>query len=349
MEENEAVINYIKNIITKFPDYKLTNKDKRTISFGKKAEWITNKLLLKRFRKSKLHDQTRQDILDKVSLSIKENKPIYLIILFGGYKHFWNTSHPEVDWAELFNLRFMSEYIAPILAVHPPGVILDYESEDVIIPLMDNYPEETLDIYATSFKRLIEIYSKCLPNEFKINYVRSQDQYNTTKLFERIKELLPKKLEDWKKLSSEEILQRLHRSPRSIMWKGKMDWTKLSEQEKQEKIQMSKIINETYYDADFEFRGNYFTGDNHIPIVLSWGLTSENFANWLTLGSTHASSVDFWIGRGILESRNGEFIPRVVSQTQYSSIKNKLQIFETNLLTLKNFKNIEVYEGELNF
>ena len=81
MEKDEAIINYIENIITKFPNYKLTNKDVRTILFGKKAEWITNKLLLKRFRKSKLHEQTRQDILNKVLLSIKENKPIYLIIL----------------------------------------------------------------------------------------------------------------------------------------------------------------------------------------------------------------------------------------------------------------------------
>lgn len=44
------------------------------------------------------------DISQKIQLAVDANEPIYLIIIFGGYKHFWNDSYPHVDWAELFNL-----------------------------------------------------------------------------------------------------------------------------------------------------------------------------------------------------------------------------------------------------
>lgn len=337
---------YIESLLTVFPEYAVTEEDEGKIKKDK-AQWITGKLLRKKFRKAKVADSTREDILHKIKTSIEENKPLHLIICFGGYKHFWNPSFPEVDWAELFNLAFMADYVAPILKVHSPGVILDYESEDVIMPLIDNYPEESLNAYAKSFQELILVYSKKIPANFKINYIRSQEQYDTSRLFVRLKEMLPEKTKQWDTLSQEEKGKRLHRTPRSIMWKGREDWTILNDREKRQKMEISKITNETYYEADAEFRGDYFTGDNHIPIVLSWGLCEENILNWLTLGSTYSSLVDFWTGRGIIENRKERFVPKVVSQGQYSKIRGKFKKIDTlkfvSLKKLKNFNSIEVY------
>lgn len=343
-------IEFIKSNLYTFPTYELSADDKKIIQLGQLDKWITKKLLLKRFRKARVEESTRNDIIQKVAISIKENKPIYLIVCFGGYKHFWNPSHPDVDWAELFNLRFMSEFVSPILKAYSPGVILDYESEDVILPLIDNYPEDRLDSYAKSFKKLINIYSKNVPNNFRINYVRSQEQYNTEKLFLRIDEMLPAKWKEWNTLSDKEKSERLHRTPKCIMWNGKENWTKLSNSEKQQKLEESKLTNETYYEADFEFRGDYFVGGNHIPLVLSWGLCSENVDNWLTLGSTNSSLVDFWVGRGIFEDRGNKIVPRIVSQNQYKNIRNKLESYNFNVdMGMKNFINIEVYKGNLDY
>ncbi|MFH1832825.1 MAG: hypothetical protein ABH816_01475 [Candidatus Levyibacteriota bacterium] len=102
-------------------------------------------------------------------------------------------------------------------------------------------------------------------------------------------------------------------------------------------------------EADYEFRKDYFAGDNHISLVLSWGTTEMNVDNCLTLGSTYSSSVDFWIGRGILEDRGNKFVPRIVSKNQHESIKHKLKQVKTNVIPFKNFSEIEVYEGMLNF
>ncbi|MFH1832824.1 MAG: hypothetical protein ABH816_01470 [Candidatus Levyibacteriota bacterium] len=232
----DKVCDYLQELYVNFPRYVLSAEDKKVIEHLGKAEWITQKLILGKFRKAKISQNSRQDIFDKVSLSLKENKPLYLIICFGGYKHFWNPSHPQIDFAEFFNLRFMSEYFAPILVVHPPGVILDYESEDVILPMMNNYPESALDEYAQSFRELIKLYTQNIPKNFKINYVRSQEQYDTSKVFKRITELMPKKRKEWKKLSKEEREKRLHKAANSIMWKGKEDLTGLNEKEKRKKI-----------------------------------------------------------------------------------------------------------------
>ena len=319
------------------------------IELGQKAEWITGMLLRKKFRKTKIFEQTQRDILKKVILSIKEKKPLHFIILFGGYKHFWNPSYPEIDWAEFFNLDFMSKFCAPVLSVHEPGVILDYGSEDVIVTLMDNYPEVDLDKYSESFEKLIEFYLKYMPDNFKINYVRTGEKYDSEKLKAKIKEKLSEKKKDWEKLSREEKEKSLHRSYRSIMWDGKEDWTGLSDVEKEEKVKESKIIEDTFYEVEAEFLGDYFTGDNRIPIVLSWGLTDENIDHWLTLGSTYSSVVDFWIGRGIVEDKGERFIPRIVSREQYNSIKAKLTKAKFDLVPLKNFQYLEVYNGELDF
>lgn len=343
MVNSSAVSKYLRDMLHSFPTYSLTQADKEAIK-EHKAEWITKILLTKKFRKTKVFEQTKNSIMAKVELSLKENKPLHFVILFGGYKAFWNPSHPEVDWAELFNLRFMTELFSPILQAYGPGVILDYGSEDLIITEMDNYPKTVLDSYAASFKTLLAAYSKSLPTNFKINYVRTGEMYDSSKLKQELWKILPQKKEEWKHLSEENKKNLLHRSYRSIMWKGEKDLTNLNEAQKEERIAESKIIENTFYELEANYFGDYFTGGNRIPIVLSWGLSKEeNVDHWLTLGSTYASTTDFWIGRGVLELRDGRFIPRVLSKNQYSDLKPRLASLKVDILDVKNLKQIEIY------
>lgn len=339
---------YLKSLLT-FPRYINFQEDEKLIKDGNLEDFITGKLFRKKFRKSKIAENTKEEIIKKVKLSIEGKEPIHIIICFGGYKHFWNPSHPYVDWAELFNLNFLSEYLSPILQNYKPGVVLDYESEDVIIPLIDNYPGSATDSYAESFRELIKIFSRIIPSNFKINSIRSQKQIDEKLLLKRTREIAEEKRKVFDKLSPEEKELHLHRTPGNILWEGQEDYTKLNKEEKEAKIIESKMLNEAYYDADYEQRKDYFEGSNHIPVVLSWGKTYENATNWLTLGSTFSSMVDFWVGRGIIEKHEDKFVPRIVSQNQYKEIKDKLEVVKTNLIPLKNFESIEIYNGQLNF
>jgi hypothetical protein len=182
-----------------------------------KAEYITNLLSRGRFRKAKLELGTRNDIYNKVLLSIKDDIPLHFIVCFGGYKHFWNESYPKVDYAELFNLMFFSEYFSVILKLHIPGVILEYGAEDVVLDLMNNYPRKDLTIYEQSFKDLINFYSRYIPSNFEIKYTSTKEKYSRDDLIKFILENLPEREKEWESFSDTEKEENLHRSKRSIM------------------------------------------------------------------------------------------------------------------------------------
>ncbi len=343
------------NEVEKFLENKLSNifninNDRIFHSTTEKARYITDLLCKKKFRKAKISDNTKKDIYNKVLMSIEGNIPLYFVVCFGGYKHFWNKSYPKVDYAELFNLIFFSEYFAPILKIHKPGVILDYGAEDIVITLMDNFPKKDIDNYAQSFRDLISFYSKQIPANFKIIYTRNKEKYNEKDLLKIIFDKLPSKIESLKSLSKEEKERELQRSRRSIKWDGEEDWRSLNEIEKEEKFIASRAIELLYYENEPTFIGDYYDGGNHIPIVLSWGLSSDNEdVEWLTLGSTFSSAVDFWTGRGILEKHTDKIVPRIVSRNQYEKIKNKVSIEEASIIPLDNFQTIEIYNGTLHF
>lgn len=345
MTTQSAVANYLKDLLVKFEPYVFSHEEER-IAKGDPGRFIVQKLLRKKFRKQKLHPDTIRDITNKISQSVKDSKPLHFVIPFGGYKHFWNPSHPYPDWAELFTLRFLTEWAAPVLVVHKPGVIIEFISEGVILPRMDNYPDDVIEQYSKGFAALIGMYKKYVPNTVDIRFFRVEDKYDKKKIVEEVEKLLPQSWDKWNNYSEAEKAIELKRSRRSLFWDGKEDLTKMSEQQKERRIIESRLIELAYYgvEATPAFLGDYFTRDNHIPICFSYGLSPDNTDHWLTLGSTYASAVDYWIGRGILEERSNGFINRIVSREQYTRIKNNLRSYRVNLdlLPLKNYESIEV-------
>jgi hypothetical protein len=339
---------YLKQSFTHFAEYTLSEDDKK-IAGRNIDHFILQKLFRKRFRKQKLFPNTVADITKKVALSLKENRPIYFTIPFGGYKHFWSTSHPEPDWAEFFTLKFLSEYVSPILSVYKPGVIVEFISEDLIIPRMNNYPEEKLEKYSEAFILLLQAYNKYLPNNLNFRFFRVSDRCNKEQIIKKVETLLPERWAKWEVYTQEEKDIELKRSKRSILWNGKLDLTRLSEKEKQTKMIESRLIELAYYDVESEpdFLGNYLTADNHIGVCFSFGLSPDNFDHWITLGSTYASIVDFWIGKGILEKNQDTYVHRIVSKEQYGKLNNFIHAIPTNftLVSIRNYQTIDVIQS----
>lgn len=336
---------FLTELLTRYQPYSLSKDDELHINKDK-TSFIVDKLARKKFRRRKLAGQTKQVIKDKVILSLQSNKPIHFVIPFGGYKHFWNPSHPEPDWAELFNFKYLTEYVAPVLAVYKPGVIIEYISEDVIITRMNNYPQSALEKYSEIFKKLIDWYSEKIPANLQFRFFRVKDRGDYKKLIKEVEEKLLERKKEFEKLSPERKNQELHRSVRSMMWKGDKDLTGLSEDEKNQRMIESRLIELVYYkvEAEPEYLGNYLSEDNHICICFSYGTTHDNdeFED-LTLGSTYGSIVDHWIGRGIIVKKGERFLPDIISRNQYESLKKDLQVIDTsNFLPYANFQQIEV-------
>ena len=342
----EEIEKYLTTQLEAAGGYRLTPDEEKKVARDK-ADFVMNKLLRKKFRR-RISENTKKAIAEKVLSCVQNGRPIHLTIPFGGYKHFWNPSHPEPDWAEVFHFLWMTEYVSPILAVHKPGVILEYVSEDLILPLMNNYPEAALEAYSAAFRKLIKWYSKYIPDNLQIDFWRVSDKYDKRAIIDKVATLLPERLAAFAKLPASTQEQEIHRSVRSVLWDGKDDLTNLTVEQKHERIIASRLIELAYYDieASPEFLGDYYWQDDLICVCFSFGLSSDNDEYGdLTLAASLGSIVDFWIGRGVLKQQNNELYGNIISKQQYEDNKPNIKTFsvDTELKEIsKNYENIEV-------
>jgi len=327
---------HLKNSLDTFDKYSISDDDKKTINRDLTG-FITSKLFRKKFRKQKLVDSTATDITDRIKLSVKNNNPIHIVIFFGGYKHFWNPSDSEVDWAEVFSFNFLSEWAAPVAATYEPGVVIEFVSEDWILEKMNNYSAENLDKYSSSFTKLINEFNKKMPENFKFKFTRLGDIYDKSEMLKTVEAEMSAGYDRWNSLSEEAKQSELKRSKRSVI---------LKEGQGIDRIIESRVMELVFYSVEErpEFSGDYNSNPENIFICFSFGLSDDNVLHWLTLGSTSSSIVDFWVGRGILEQSDDGFIDRIVSREQYAKIKDRLKTVElpSNDLGLKSFNQIEV-------
>ncbi len=337
---------YLKSLFENIQLYVLTPDEEKTIKRDM-VGFIVDKLTRKKFRRKKLSENRRKDIEGKIKISVKANEPIHFTIPFGAYKHFWNNSHPEPDWAEMFNFRYLTEYVLPVLAVYKPGVILEYISEDMIMTRMDNYPSKFLEDYSKVFTKLVGWYNKLCPKNLEIKYFRVGDRCDKEKIIDIVEKLLPERRKEFDKLSDAAKEQELHRSHHSVMWNGEKDLTSLDDSQKLDRMIESRLIELAYYDTEAqpEFLGDYLEGENHICICFSFGLSHDNdMFDDLTLGSTFGSIVDHWIGRGVLEYHDNKFTPNIVSKDQLEKFKANIETVNINpqILPYKNYKTIDI-------
>ena len=82
---------------------------------------MIDRLFAKKFRKYSIDPQVRIDVEAKLNNIIERNLPLNFVPSFGGYKHWWTPSYPTIDWAEIFNMKFMLEYLVPIFANYSGG------------------------------------------------------------------------------------------------------------------------------------------------------------------------------------------------------------------------------------
>ena len=313
---------------------------------------VLKRLFLQKYSKKSQSEEAKSYTAQKVDDILTNNLPFIFCFCFGGYKHFWSPTYPEPDWAEIFTIKYLMEYILPIARAYFYGTTLEFESEEVAISAMNNVPQDGLDKYNIIFKELLEYISSNCKEPLNLNLVLARDFYDKNELFSKIKDYKNVVEERFKKLDKEEQQKRLKRTETNIKWDGEKDLTKLNEKDKESVIYNSRILNEAFLDIDYELRGKeYFDKKNLIPLVGTWGLGREGEA-WLHIASNRSSIVDFWAGIGIFEIRGEKIVERTLSKKQFEQVKDHL--IKVNIKTeISKFSNnyswIYVYEGELNF
>ncbi len=327
-----------------FKDEALIGKDYR--------EKVLNRLFLKRFGKRAQYEAAKEYTAKKVDNILSANLPFIFCFCFGGYKHFWSPTYPEPDWAEIFAIRYLMEYILPIAKTYGGGSILEFESEEVALSYMNNVPQESLDAYNTKFRELVSYVNSKTNEPVDLNLVLAKDFYDKDELLSKMDDYVGEVKKRFDELDDEEKAIRLKRAETNILWDGVKDLTGLSDEDRKKIIYDSRILNEAFLDIDYELRGNeYFEKENLIPLVGTFGYGAGG-ETWLHVASSKASVVDFWAGMGILEVRENKIIERVISQKQFENIKDKLikVKVDTELSKISgNYSWVYVYEGELLF
>lgn len=348
MDELEKKVNeYINNNLLNFNNFPETSLDKENFK-----QEVLRRLFLKRYSKKAQFDAAKEYTETKLDNILKDNLPFIFCFCFGGYKHFWSPTYPEPDWAEVFTIKFLMEYILPIAKSYDYGVNLEFESEEVAISDMNNVPQEGLDKYNKVFKELLDYINKKTDEPINLNLVLAKDFYDKEELLSKMNDYIKDVGDRFEKLDEKEKIIRLRRAETNIKWDGIKDLTKLNENERKKVIYDSRILNEAFLDIDYELRGKeYFEKENLIPLLGTFGYGAGGEL-WLHVASNKTSVVDFWTGIGILEVRENEILERTLSEKQFNNIKNQLKRVKINSDLEKlssNYSWIYVYEGTLNF
>lgn len=348
----------MKNLDSVVNDY-LNNQLLNLDNLNTKLETkMIDRLFAKKFRKYSIDPQVRTDVEAKLNNIIENKLPLNFVPSFGGYKHWWAPSYPTIDWAEIFNMKFMLEYLSPICANYTGNKSsIEYESEEIILSELNNVPQSGLDEYTKTFREALKYFNgKQKIVEMKLSLAREQYKdynFDKQKLLARIEEMMPEYTVRFNNYAPDDQARRIQKAKTNFKIDGIVDYSKLSDSEKEELYKHSRILNEAFLDADYEVRGNdFFEKENNIPLLFSFGLGPGGEA-WLHIGSSKSSMTDFWAGTGILEIReNGQIVERILSRNQFESLQEKLtkvKVKSPISNICKPLSYIYVYEGSLNF
>lgn len=323
---------HLQDLIFSNKEYNLTNEDEKTIRYEGIDKYILKKLLSSKFRTSKVADILQKRIEDIIDYSIENFLPIHISVPFGGFKKWQLPSYPEVDWAELFNIVLLINWLLPIASGYNKGVILDYYSDEIFISRMNNIPQVDLDIYNNQFETILKLFSKTLPGNFKLKFSKIRDQISQEELLKRFDLAIIKLRDEWEDLPESVQKERLQKSERNY----KKDFNDFPKEEKYSELLESTLIHDAFiFDPNWEKDVPWAFDKDMIPVgfryTKTWGLPIK---------SSQSSAVQFWVGFGVLLEKDNDLISSILTYSQLKQEEQNLNFKTINLFD-PSFKNLQ--------
>lgn len=333
MTEDSFILNELQECAT----YSLAKHDLELIEKSGLEEFVFAKLTSKKFRKWALSDQIEKHTRQAIRANIKLNRPLEVRLPFGGYKLWSLPTAPEVDWAEFFSMAYYCRYVAPIVAAYPPGVNFVFSSDEVIMERMNNLPSAHTESYFTSFERLIQLFSGHFPHNLAMSIRKIGDLYEDKyELGDELAILIKRTKSQLEQTDKSELDALRQTAAANIMVSGARDMSRLATREREDFIDESIVIHEAYRLLSRRHQFNY--GEDKIAIFPQ----VNNKA--IPLGSTKNSAVKFWIGTGVLESRNQTLKPMILSPKHLGGVpgQNSYEV-PIDFIDIHNLKTVRVY------
>ncbi len=336
---------YLESKLRECAHYDFSPQDQENLKTLGLKSFLFQQITRKDFRRWKLPDPARERIDKALEFCISKKVPILFRFRFGGYKLWRLETAPEVDWAEFFTLAYYSEYLAPVIAAHKPGVKFLFMSDDVFVERLDNISKSDTEAYYKSFQQLCAEFKKYAPEDFSIEMKRHSDLYDSPEELDKELGMKMREIEGtWREEQTPEKLKSsLVTSALNIRWGGVRDLTKLSEAERQKMIERGAIM----HDALVQLPTIRAFSDSNPGMIFVF---TTPFPTVVSIGTTRASIVKFWVGTGVLEERDGKYIDHILSPSQIKKLREiPLQGASVNLIPLRNFSSIKIYNQKLDF
>jgi hypothetical protein len=301
----------------------------RELSAGESLEGlVVRRLLSKRFRKSPLDAAAVERVRRAVATSLREQRPLRLLVPFGGYKSPRSPERPRAGWAELFSVLGMCELVAPIAALHHPGVAVDYSSDEWVVPRLTGLREPALAEYRRGFDRVLAFVGERRPANVALRQTFSRDAYDVEHVAEEV-EALGRTLEaSWlPSLPADERRRLLARAARN----------RVEDPPEPDVVRRAACEHEAYLVLDERRRADDFHEPCTIPVA-----TRRGIPGWLHLGSNRRSDTQFWIGWGLVDTTGRRPVDRILSPLQAALLRADLVDVPTDAVDLPGFERLPV-------
>lgn len=280
---------------------------------NKLCDYILACILASKYRKTKADPYTIFSLTKKIENAVNSKEPLEFAVPFGAYKGWKLPTRPETDWAEVFNIRHIIDYLSPICKVYKWGVVVYYTFQDNIMHEISNVPKENFLSYKKAFLNLLDYYNSKL-NGMKIELFSISNLYeNDEQYFDDYKKGFEYNLKHWnEKYTEEERNKKVNSAKNNLARTGLVDYSNLSDEEWKKKC----IISAMQTDAVdcLRWRREFNKKSKRIQIVFVRGPE-----NSIHIGSCVTSTAHFWAGTGVLEY-NKILLPRILPQNKYISL-----------------------------
>ena len=177
-------------------------------------------------------------------------------------------------------------------------------------------PQSELDQYNNEFNLAVAYIQQFTPPNVALRYTKIRDEISQKEILLRFDNGITQLKKEWESLPTEEQEKRLLKSGRNL----KLDTTKFTKKELREKYFESTMVHDAFIFTEWENGIAWAFRNDMIPIKFrytnKWGLH---------LKSSPASTVQFWVGYGVLEKRNGKYLPNILTYNQYLEVRSKLK------------------------
>lgn len=297
---------------------------------------IVRRLLAKKFRKSPLSSRLISRVAQTVSHCLGTDAPLRIFVPFGGYKSPASPEFPWAGWAELFAVAGLSALVAPICEFHAAGAVVEFSSDEMIVPRLTGAQRPVLDVYKTDFDRVLSIARPYLPPNLCLRQSFLSDAYDAAELTAMISSLGRRLEEEWFPCLPRYHQERLLRSAARNDFRA----TRADSPASGGELRRAVCEHQAFLQVDDDCRSSTFSDKCTIPVALRRGL-----ADWLHLGSNHRSATQFWIGFGVVDSLPRHPAAHILPPGQAAAVIPGVRYVPTPVTDVRGLTHMPVTAG----